>query len=438
MTRQDGRVFDSYRSCLDWLFSRHRMVMKTGLERVERLLEVAGNPERKFRIAHVGGTNGKGSTSSMIARMLVEHGLRVGLYTSPHVVDFTERITVNGTPIPSQSVVDLIERLKAGAEEVEATFFEIATAAAALYFAEQGVDLVVAEVGLGGRLDATNALDSELSVITRIALDHTDVLGNDHASIAAEKAGIIRQGGVVVCGAEGVALDVIRGVAAARKARFIDTGVESSVADTRVGANGSSFDFEYRGRRYGSLQLSMLGRHQVANARNALVAVHELAGLGVVALSEHAVRRGLVEAGVPGRLQIIDRRPTVVADVAHNPDGAAVLAAALAEVFDFDRLIVVLGIMADKDVRGFLAAIADATDSLILMRPSTPRAAAPEDVAAIASEFGVPSRIIPSAGAAIRSALAEAREADLVLVTGSHYTVGDVMVSLGVGRLAEA
>jgi dihydrofolate synthase/folylpolyglutamate synthase len=438
LTRQDGRVFDSYRSCLDWLFSRHRMVMKTGLERVERLLEVAGNPERKFRIAHVGGTNGKGSTSSMIARMLVEHGLRVGLYTSPHVVDFTERITVNGTPIPSQSVVDLIERLKAGAEEVEATFFEIATAAAALYFAEQGVDLVVAEVGLGGRLDATNALDSELSVITRIALDHTDVLGNDHASIAAEKAGIIRQGGVVVCGAEGVALDVIRGVAAARKARFIDTGVESSVADTRVGANGSSFDFEYRGRRYGSLQLSMLGRHQVANARNALVAVHELAGLGVVALSEHAVRRGLVEAGVPGRLQIIDRRPTVVADVAHNPDGAAVLAAALAEVFDFDRLIVVLGIMADKDVRGFLAAIADATDSLILMRPSTPRAAAPEDVAAIASEFGVPSRIIPSAGAAIRSALAEAREADLVLVTGSHYTVGDVMVSLGVGRLAEA
>jgi len=438
LTRQGGRVFDSYRSCLDWLFSRHRLVMKTGLERVERLLEVAGNPERKFRIAHVGGTNGKGSTSSMIARMLVEHGLRVGLYTSPHVVDFTERITVNGTPIPSQSVVDLIERLKAGAEEVEATFFEIATAAAALYFAEQGVDLVVAEVGLGGRLDATNALDSELSVITRIALDHTDVLGNDHASIAAEKAGIIRQGGVVVCGAEGVALDVIRGVAAARKARFIDTGVESSVADTRVGANGSSFDFEYRGRRYGSLQLSMLGRHQVANARNALVAVHELAGLGVVALSEHAVRRGLVEAGVPGRLQIIDRRPTVVADVAHNPDGAAVLAAALAEVFDFDRLIVVLGIMADKDVRGFLAAIADATDSLILMRPSTPRAAAPEDVAAIASEFGVPSRIIPSAGAAIRSALAEAREADLVLVTGSHYTVGDVMVSLGVGRLAEA
>jgi dihydrofolate synthase/folylpolyglutamate synthase len=438
LTRQGGRVFSSYRSCLDWLFSRHRLVMKTGLERVERLLEVAGHPERKFRIVHVGGTNGKGSTSSMIARMLAEHGFRTGLYTSPHVIDFTERITVNGTPIPPQSVVDLVERLKDGADEVEATFFEIATAAAALHFAEQGADIVVAEVGLGGRLDATNALDSALSVITRIALDHTDVLGNDHASIAAEKAGIIRDGGVVVCGAEGVALDVIRGVAAARKARFIDTGAESGLSNARIGANGSSFDFEYGGRRYESLELSMLGRHQVANARNALVAVHELAGLGVVTLSEHAVRCGLVEAGVPGRLQIIDRRPTIVADVAHNPDGAAVLAAALAEVFDFDRLIVVLGIMADKDARGFLAAIADMTDSLILMRPATPRAAAPEDVAVFASEFGIPNRVVPSAGAAIQSALAEAGEADLVLITGSHYTVGDVMVSLGVGRPAEA
>jgi dihydrofolate synthase / folylpolyglutamate synthase len=438
LTRQGDRAFDSYRSCLDWLFSRHRLVMKTGLERVEKLLEVAGHPERRFRTVHVGGTNGKGSTSSMIARMLSEHGLRTGLYTSPHVVDFTERITVDGTPIPSQIVVDLIERLKDGADEAEATFFEIATAAAALYFAEQGVDIVVAEVGLGGRLDATNALDSALSVITRIALDHTDVLGSDHASIAAEKAGIIRQGGVVVCGAEGVALDVIRGVAAARKARFIDTGVESCVSNARVGANGSSFDFEYSGRRYESLELSMLGRHQVANARNALVAVHEFAGLGAVTLSERAVRRGLVDASVPGRLQIIDRRPTIVADVAHNPDGAAVLAAALAEVFDYDRLIVVLGIMADKDARGFLAAIADATDSLVLMRPSTPRAAAPEDLAVVAGEFGIPNRVVPSAGAAIQSALAEAGEADLVLVTGSHYTVGDVMVSLGVGRLTEA
>jgi dihydrofolate synthase/folylpolyglutamate synthase len=296
----------------------------------------------------------------------------------------------------------------------------------------------VAEVGLGGRLDATNALNSMLSLITRIALDHVDVLGGDHASIAAEKAGIIRDGGLVVCGADGVALDVIRGAAAARKARFIATQEESSVEDVRVGPNGSSFDFEYAGSRLPAIAISMLGRHQVENARNALVAVYELAGLGLVGLSERPLRRALADASVPGRLQIIDRRPTVVADVAHNPDGASALAAAVAEVFDYDRLIVVLGIMGDKDAGGFLSALADATDLLVLMRPDTPRAADPTDLAVLADELGIPNRVVPTAGAALPAALSEAREADLVLITGSHYTVGDVMVSLGAGRPAQA
>lgn len=438
LTKRDGRAFDSYRSCLDWLFARHRFVMKPGLERVERLLEAAGRPDRAFRIVHVAGTNGKGSTSTMIARVLTEHGLRTGLYTSPHVVDFTERITVDGAPIPPPTVLEIVERLKPAADEIEATFFEIVTAAAAVHFAERGADLVVAEVGLGGRLDATNALDSALSVITRIALDHTDVLGGSLASIAAEKAGIVRDGGVVVCGAEGDALDVIRGAAAARRARLVDIAAASRLGEARVGANGSVFDVECLGTRYESLRVSMLGRHQIANARAALVALHELAGLGAFRLSEAALRRGLSEAGVLGRLQILERRPTVVADVAHNPDAAAALAAAVDEVFDFDRLIVVLGIMADKDARGFLGALADITDSLVAMRPSTPRAAAPEDVAAAAGELGIPARVVPSAGAALRSALDEAREGDLVLVTGSHYTVGDVLTSLGVGRPAEA
>jgi len=438
LTRPEGKAFDSYRSCLDWLFARHRFVMKPGLERVERLLETVGSPERAFRIVHVAGTNGKGSTSSMIARVLSEHGLAVGLYTSPHVVDFTERITLGGVPVSPERVTQLVERLKPGADEIEATFFEIATAAAALYFAEERADVVVAEVGLGGRLDATNALDSMLSVITGIALDHTEVLGPDLASIAGEKAGIVRDGGTVVCGAEGVALEVIRGVAAARGARFVATLEESVVGNVRVGATGSSFDFEYAGARHDALAISMLGRHQVANARNALVALHELDRLGVLRLSEDALRRALLEANVRGRLQVIRRRPTVVADVAHNPDGARALAAALAEVFTYDRLIVVLGVMADKDEGGILSALAGAADLLVLMRPDTPRAADPVQLAAAADELGIPNRVVPEAGAAFRSALSEAGEADLVLVTGSHYTVGDVMVSLGEAAPAPA
>jgi dihydrofolate synthase/folylpolyglutamate synthase len=412
--------------------------MKPGLDRVEHLLATVDSPHRTFRVVHVGGTNGKGSTSCMIASALTRTGVRTGLYTSPHVIDFTERITIDGAPIARSRVVDIVERLRPGADEIEATFFEIATAAAALHFAEEGIDLAVAEVGLGGRLDATSAFDAILSVITRIAIDHAETLGSDVAVIAAEKAGIIREGGVVVVGARGDGLDVIRGAAAAKGARVVAVAEESSVENATVSANGSVFDFAYAGSRLAGLSTSMLGRHQIENAQNALVALRELAGVGGPEVSEEAIRAGLLEASSIGRLQIIDRRPTVVADVAHNPDAAAVLAAALPEVFDYERLVIVLGIMGDKDVRGFLAAISDGADQVIVTRPNTPRAADPSDVAKLAGDVGVRTTVVPTPGAAVARALAEAGEADLVLITGSHYTVGDVMTSLGVGQALEA
>jgi dihydrofolate synthase/folylpolyglutamate synthase len=409
--------------------------MKPGLERVEWLLGTVGNPHEKFRIVHVGGTNGKGSTSCMIASMLSEHGVRTGLYTSPHVVDFTERISIDGNRIEPDQVTELVERLKPGADEIEATFFEIATAAAALYFGEEGVDLVVAEVGLGGRLDATNALDAVISVITRIAIDHADVLGSDTAEIAAEKAGIIRENGVVVCGAEGVALEVIRGVSAARKAMFVPVIEDAIVNNMSITPNGNLFDFTYRMDSYEKLSTSMLGRHQAENAVTALVVLHELERLALLEVSEPAIRTGLGDACCIGRMQIIDRRPTVVADVAHNPDGAKALMEGIDEVFAPDRVIVVLGIMGDKDARGFLAELVDNVDLVILTKPATARASDPEELAVIADDLGLTNRVVPTAGAAIENALSEAREGDLVLITGSHYTVGDVMTSLGVGQL---
>ncbi|MFH1689010.1 MAG: folylpolyglutamate synthase/dihydrofolate synthase family protein [Candidatus Eisenbacteria bacterium] len=434
MARQDDRASDAYRACLDWLFARHRFTMKPGLDRVEWLLGAVGSPHEQFRIVHVGGTNGKGSTSCMIASVLREHDVRVGLYTSPHVVDFTERILVGCRPISSERVVDLVGRLKPAAEEMEATFFEIATAAAALYFAEESVDIVVAEVGLGGRLDATNALDSVLSVITKIAIDHSEVLGSDIAAIAFEKAGIIRESGTVVTGATGDALDVIRGVAAARRARFVSVVEEAPIDSVSVSSNGSTFDLEYDSTSYEALSVSTLGRHQVDNARVAVVALHELDGLGIFSISEDGLRRGLAEACCMGRMQVIDQRPTIVADVAHNPDGAQALLSSLPEVFDYDRLIAVVGIMGDKDVRGFLAVFHDRADLVILTRPASERAADVEILSAIATELDLPHRVVPSAGAALQSALSEAGEGDLVLVTGSHYTVGDILTSLGVGQ----
>ena len=436
MTRPEDRGFDSYRSCLDWLFARHRFVSKPGLERVRRLLETVGSPQEKFDVVHVAGTNGKGSTASMIASILGEHGLRVGLYTSPHVVDFSERISIGGLPIDPERVVSLIDRLKPGADEIDATFFEITTAAAALFFAEEGADIVVAEVGLGGRLDATNALKSVLSVITTVAIDHAEVLGSDAASIAAEKSGIIREAGVIVAGAKGMALDVIRGVAAARKARFVPVDSGRVVGRASVTPSGSFFDFEHGEWRFEALSLSMLGRHQISNAATALVAVLELARGGSLDLNERSLRIGLADASCIGRLQIIDRRPTVVADVAHNPDGARVLAAALGDVFNPERTVAVAGIMGNKDARGILAALAESVDSFVFTRPATDRAAEPEELAAIARDIGVEAHVVPTPGAAIENALSGAREGDLVLITGSHYTVGDVMISLGLGRAA--
>lgn len=408
--------------------------MKPGLERVEWLLGAVGSPQEKFRVVHVGGTNGKGSTACMMSSVLCEHDIKVGLYTSPHVMDFTERILVGCRPITPDRVVELVERIKPAAEEMEATFFEIATAAAALHFAEESVDIVVAEVGLGGRLDATNALDSVLSVITKIAVDHSEVLGSDIAAIASEKAGIIRDAGTVVSGATGDALDVIRGVAAARRARFVSVVEEAPIDSIVTSSNGSTFDLEYNETSYEALSISMLGRHQVDNARVAVVGLRELDELGVLKLSEEGLRRGLSEACCMGRMQVIDQRPTLVADVAHNPDAARSLMESLPEVFDYDRLIAVVGIMGDKDVRGFLAAFHDRADMVILTRPASERAADAEALSAMAAELDLPHRVVPSAGAALQSALSEASEGDLVLVTGSHYTVGDILTSLGVGQ----
>jgi dihydrofolate synthase/folylpolyglutamate synthase len=408
--------------------------MKLGLERVEWLLGAVGSPHEQFGIVHVGGTNGKGSTSCMIASVLREHDIRAGLYTSPHVVDFTERILVGSEPIRPERVVELVDRLKPAAEEMKATFFEIATTVAALYFAEEGVDIAVAEVGLGGRLDATNVLGSVLSVITGIAVDHSEILGSDIAAIASEKAGIIRESGAVVTGADGDALDVIRGVAAARKARFVSVLEEAPIDAISTSSNGSVFNLEYDATSYEALSIAMLGRHQVDNARVAVVALHELDTLGVFSLSESLLRRGLSEACCMGRMQVIDQRPTIVADVAHNPDAAEALLSSLPDVFDYDRLIAVVGIMGDKDVRGFLSAFRDRADLVILTRPASERAADLEALNSVAEELEFPHRVVPTAGAALKSALSDAREGDLVLVTGSHYTVGDILTSLGVGQ----
>ena len=264
-------------------------------------------------------------------------------------------------------------------------------------------------------------------------MDHTDILGNTVTEIASKKAGIIRTDGVVVSGAIGSALGVVRDVAATRGARSVSVAEDAKIDRVSIISTGSIFDLSYDEAVYEGLFISLLGRHQVANAACAAVVAHELSREGMLDLSEPSLRRGFAEAGCVGRMQILDRRPTVVADVAHNPDAARALVAAVREVFEYDSVIVVLGVMADKDLEGIMGAISEVAGLVILTRPSSVRAADPAELAKIAEKHRLEYEIVDSPGAAVARALSLAREADLVLITGSHYTVGDAMISLGIG-----
>lgn len=375
---------------------------------------------------HVGGTNGKGSTATMLAEVLRAAGWRVGLYTSPHLVSFRERMVVDGVAIPEEAVAVWAERLRPLAEERRASFFEATTAIAFADFAARGVDVAVVEVGLGGRLDATNVLRPLAAGVTRIALEHTEYLGSDLASIAAEKAGIAKPGvPFVTTESADAVVAVLEREALARGAAFERLDVAGAVSGLEARGEGSVFDLATPLRRYDGLRIRMGGAHQVANAVLAVRLAELLpARYGV---GEAAVRAGLGAARVAGRFE---RRGRWLFDVAHNPDGARALAAALRSAGVPRPVVGVVAVLADKAWREFLTTLAPALDGLVLTRaPSAPaeRAWALEEAAAWCREAGVPARAEEDFDAALAGAAAEGRT---VLVTGSFHTVGDAMSRL--------
>lgn len=392
--------------------------MDLGLKRVNALLKSLDNPQDKFPIIHVGGTNGKGSTSAMIASILVEAGYKTGLYTSPHLMRFNERIRINRREISDKKTAELVERIRERVQgfkgsrvrgqkksatypqpsvfSLQPTFFEFTTAMAFLYFAEEKVDIAVMEVGLGGRLDATNVAKPLVSVITNIAKDHQAILGNRIKDIAFEKAGITKKGGVLISGeTKPAALKVLTAECKKKKAMFyrldrdffIDKGQESEVKT-----------FTFQGRRwfYQDLTVNLLGRHQYLNAASALAALEVLEEKGFY-LTESCIRKGLRNVLWPGRIEIASKRPLVILDCAHNPAGAKVLREALLDLrFAIDdlrmknknnnskiekrksKVILVLGIMTDKDIKGIVSKLVPLASMIILTRPKTERAASLE------------------------------------------------------------
>jgi len=413
---------------LDYLYRLQSHGIQPGLKTITELLERLDNPQAAFRTVHIAGTNGKGSTAAMTASILMESGYRVGLYTSPHLIDFNARIRVQTLPISEPRLAELTERARGRVKGLDPTFFEFTTALAFLQFAEQAVDLAVVEVGLGGRFDATNTVSSLVSVITNIDYDHQQFLGKRIGQIAYEKAGIIRADvPVVTAASRPAALKVIRTQCRQHGAPLYRLGEEFSVRNIRP----LLFDYHGIRLRLSGLSCPLPGRHQILNAALALAAVELIDRQGRPVKTD-AIIHGLSKVTWEGRLEVVRDEPLLILDGAHNPGGAAVLKQFLDELKrkrSGRRVILVVGILKDKDIRAILRFLEPLADTVILTRPDDQRAAAPEDLLKRMPRSGK-TVIVDHVPDAIQRALALARPEDLICVTGSLYTVGEAKAFL--------
>jgi dihydrofolate synthase/folylpolyglutamate synthase len=394
--------------------------MTPGLARIEALLSAIGNPERSFRIVQVGGTNGKGSVSAMLAAIGQAAGWRVGLYTSPHLVDLSERIRVDGRPIPEADLVDGVEAIGTLVARLDATMFEAVTALALDHFARESVDLAVLEVGMGGRLDSTTVGAPDAEIVTRIDLDHQAYLGDTLAAIAGEKAAIIRRGTAFSARQEPEALDVLE-----RRAREVGVPLLVEGRDLTASARGFTLDgqqVDLAGPdwRLDRVRCRLLGVHQPGNAVLAAAAARAL-GAGAA-----AIRAGLAAVEWPGRFDVVSRDPVVILDGAHNPGGARALAASLAAYFPGQPITFVIGISADKDQRGILDALAPLAARMILTPYTSPRAAAATDLARHIPAGLVRAELAPGPREALALAL-DVPTTPIVCVAGSLYLIGEIL-----------
>lgn len=402
------------------------------LEEFNRFLTRLDSPHRRLKTVVVAGTKGKGSTAAMIASIAQASGLKAGLYTSPHLCSIRERVRVNGEMIPEETFAALvtallphIEATGLGAIRRFRTFFEILTALALVHFQHAEVDLAVLEVGVGGRLDATNVVRPLVSVITPISLDHTDLLGDTIPLIAREKAGIVKPQGIVVTAPQTPeALAVIQAVCAAQGARLHDVAREVRWQPIRWNSERSVFDLDGAVRAYHHLETPLAGPHQILNAATAIVTAEQLEAQGLP-ISTEGIHTGLRLVQWEGRLETVSRQPWIVLDGAHNRDSARRLCEALHTCFRYRRLILVLGISANKDLEGIVEELAPSAGVMIATRALLPRAAPPQRLAELAAKWTVPTIVEEKTREALGRAIAEAREGDLILVTGSLYLVGD-------------
>ncbi|HKP07769.1 MAG TPA: folylpolyglutamate synthase/dihydrofolate synthase family protein [Microbacterium sp.] len=410
------------------------------VERTRRVLELLDDPQKTYRVVHVTGTNGKTSTSRMIESLVRAHGLRTGLFTSPHLERFTERIMVDGEPIDDAAVadawdeiapfVDLVDAELAANDDAPLTFFELLTVLAFVAFADAPIDVLVLEVGMGGSWDSTNTADGDVAVFAPIDLDHADRLGDTIAEIASVKAGIIKDGAAVVSARQDAAAEaVLREAAAALGASIAFEGAEFALAQQRLAVGGQQISVRGLAGTYEDEYLPLYGAHQGFNAALAIAAVESLVGGASQPIAGDVLAEGLGGVTSPGRLQLVGAAPTVLVDAAHNPHGARALVTALRESFDFDEWGVVLGVLSDKDAAGIVAEIAPVAAHVFATAPDSERAEDADAIADLAEAHDLRVSVHRDLADAAEAARAWAAASDrrAVVIAGSVVLAGEAL-----------
>jgi dihydrofolate synthase/folylpolyglutamate synthase len=421
-------------AALQELYGLERFGIKLGLDNIRTLLSLVGNPHEGLRAVHVTGTNGKGSVCAYVASALQKAGYRTGLYTSPHLVRFNERIQVDGVPIPDEDLLRLWDDIQPAMKQMDGeravnrpTFFEVTTAMAFEYFRKRNVEVAAVEVGMGGRFDATNVIDSRVAVVGRVGLEHTEHLGRTVDRIAREKAGIIKSSSRAVT-VDQEALPVID--SRCREIAVPLTVVGRDVTTERISQSLSGQEVRVHGG-FGSLEIRtpLVGSFQVENMGLAVAALVELRKAGIE-VPDTAIASGIAATRWPARFQAVRASPLVIVDGAHNGPAAAALAAAYAELFPSRKCILVTGILADKDLASIASSLGPLAKLVVACRPKSHRAYHAEEVASAFRRYA-PSEVVPMVAEAVDRGIAVASADDIVLITGSIYTAGEALEHLG-------
>ncbi|AKL94289.1 tetrahydrofolylpolyglutamate synthase/dihydrofolate synthase FolC [Clostridium aceticum] len=427
----------NYQEAIEYIHGTYKFGSKLGLENIKYLLDLLGNPQKELKVIHVAGTNGKGSTSSFINGVLKTSGYKVGLYTSPYIEEFTERMQINGEKIDKQRLAEVTTIVKAKIEQMlsegknHPTEFEVGTAIALVYFAEEKVDYTILEVGMGGRLDATNIIENPLlSIITPIDYDHMEHLGDTLGKIAFEKAGIIKENNFVVSYPQREeAMEVVKQVAKEKNSQLFVVNYDT-LKIHHSAIEEQQFSVEILGKKYEDVVITLAGPHQVYNCCTALTAIEVLKAHRNIEISDEAIYQGLKNTKWIGRLEILGKNPLTIIDGAHNLQGATALKHSVETLLEGKKVTLVVAMLGDKDVQGVLSSLIPLMDKIVVTKPNNPRAMAADDLAKELVSYGKDMYICKTIKEAVKKAHEVTEASDVILFAGSLYMIGEARTIL--------